>query len=602
MQSPDERVAHWVRRNETVRVPRRNIFLHVVPRARSTKGGSVRTWGAAVATFRAAPKGRKGSECTEVFASPDALWRAVSGFTAKGARTVLWAHNLGYDARLSDCLRLLPSLGWELLAHNLAPKGTWLVWGRSGVRLTLVDLSAVFPKLLPEIGKAFGLALPKRDILHETAERALERCHAGELIVRTAATAYLQWIEDAELGNWQMTGAGQSYAAFRHRFLTHPMLVHDDPKALAMEREAMWTGRCEAWWHGTWLRETIDEWDFTASYASICAERTLPTKLIGPMPPGYAWRRHLADERVALVARVTVDTPTPCVPCRQDGRILWPVGRFDTTLWDIEIAEVEKAGGTVTVHSGYLYRKTPALRAWAEWIIESLSVGPNEPTAWQKIIIKHWSTAAIGRFGMMYPVWEELATSPRIAVDRRTCIDLTSDEKYETIQVGHTLFRQNGTQEWQHSMPSITGYVMAAARIKLWHAMQALPDRAIIYVDTDSILVSDGMRSTMQQLAETPAGKGLRLKRSWNGFAIYGPRQIITGTKVRVAGVPTTATRTGRHDFEGEVWESLAVAMKARRPDQVVTRDRKWHAKGVDKRRIGPAFGWTEPYRIGVSE
>jgi hypothetical protein len=466
------------------------------------------------------------------------------------------------------------------------------------VRLTLVDLSAVFPKLLPEVGKAFGLSIPKAGTVHETTEHAIARCEAGELIVRTAASAYLDWIESDGLGNWQLTGAGQSWAAFRHRFLTHSMLVHDDPEALRMEREAMWTGRCEAYWHGTLLREQIHEWDFTASYASICAERTLPTKLIGPMPPNYPWRRHLADERVALVARVTAETPSPVVPCRSGGRILWPVGRFDTTLWDIEIAEVIAAGGTVEVHSGYLYRKTPALKEWAQWITGLLGPEGVEPPAWQKIILKHWSTACIGRFGMAYPEWEELGVAPRVDVDRRICIDADTGETYETMQVGRTVFRQGALKEWQHSMPAVTGYVMAAARVKLWRLISAMPDRSLLYVDTDSILVPDTLHGTMAALAQSPAGAGLRLKRSWSGFAIYGPRQIITGTKVRVAGIPASATRVGRHEFEGEVWESLPVAMGARRSNEVVTRDRKWHAKGVDKRRKGPALGWTEAYRI----
>lgn len=600
MPAPGERVAHWVRPNEAVRVPRRNIFLHAVAKSRRNKDGAVRSWGVAVATFRTAAKNRKPTERTEVFTEPSELWDAVTGHTIEGARTVLWAHNLGYDVRLGDCLRILPRLGWELLAHNLAPKGTWLIWGKGKLRLTMVDLSAVFPKLLPEIGKTFGLAFPESIPFHETPGHALERCKTGELIVRTAATAYLQWIEDAGLGNWQMTGAGQSYAAFRHRFLTHPMLVHDTPEALTMERAAMWTGRCEAYWHGSMLRETVQEWDFTASYASICAERALPVKLVGPMPDNYPWRRHLADERVALVAHVTVTTPQPVVPCRHEGRILWPVGRFETTLWDIEIAEVLRVGGTVEVHSGFLYRKAPALKAWAHWVLEM--IGPESTTvpAWQKMIVKHWSTAAIGRFGMMFPEWKTLGTASLIGVDRRTCVDIDTGERYETMQVGRTIFRQGALVEWQNSMPAITGYVMAAARVKLGRVLEALPPRTALYIDTDAILVHDSANDLMAALARTEVGHGLRLKRAWDGFGIYGPRQIVTGTKVRVAGVPSSARRIDRNVFEGSVWESLAVSMASRRPNKVVARDRVWHAKGVDKRRIGPPFGWTEPYSIGV--
>lgn len=593
-----ERVAHWVKPNEAVRVPRRNIFVHTVARTKATKTGSVKSWGVAVATFRATPKGRKQTETTQVFTESGDLWSAVAAFTVEGARTVLWAHNLGFAARLADCMQTLPRMGWELLAHNLAPHGTWFIWGKGKMRLTMVDVAAVFPKLLPEIGKAFGLGIRAVQANRETTEQALERCRDGEAIVRTAVVAYLDWIESAGLGNWQFTGAGQSYAAFRHLHLTHKLLVHDDVDALAMERAAMWTGRCEAYWHGTWSREVIDEWDFSTSYASICAESTLPTKLVGIMPERYPWERHRNDDQVAFVAEVSVTTELPVVPCRRDGRILWPVGSFDTTLWDAEIFEAIDAGATVTVHGGYLYRKTPALKSWAEWVIGMLSPGDNEAEAWQKIIVKHWSTALIGRFGMMYPQWLDLGTMPRAGVDRRVCIDIDTGERYDLVQVGHNLFQQGAMVEWQHSMPAVTGYVMALARVKLWRLLSAMPPRTALYADTDSILVHDSQRDAMASLAATAAGKGLRLKRSWDGFGIYGPRQLVTGNRVRVAGVPTAARQIGRHEFAGEVWESLAASMGAKRSDRIVTRDRVWHAKGVDRRREGPAIGWTEPYRV----
>lgn len=596
---PPDRIAHYIRRNETVRVPRRHIFVHLAARSKATKAGTVKSWGVAVCTFRAAAKGRRAQERTEVHTDPHALWDAITAHTCEGARTVLWAHNLGFGTRLADCLQILPCMGWELLGHNLAPRGTWLIWGKGKTRLTMVDLAAVYPKLLPEIGKAFGMAIRRADPTRESMESVIDRCRDGEAIVRTAATAYLDWIESAELGNWQLTGAGQSWAAMRHKHLTHQLLVHDDRDALAMERAAMYTGRCEAYWHGTWLREVIQEWDFTACYPSICREISLPTKLIAAMPDRYPWRRHLNDPKVAFLAECTVETESPVVPTRHGGRILWPVGRFDSTLWDVEIAAAIEAGATVTVHGGYLYRKSPALKQWAEWIIGMLTPGENEAEAWQKIIAKHWSTAAIGRFGMMYPEWEPLGTSVRPAVDRRVCVDIDTGERYDIMQVGRTLFRQGEMVEWQHSMPAITGYVMAAARVKLWKLLRALPDRTALYVDTDSILVPDSAFKIMAELASTPIGAGLRLKRSWDGFGIYGPRQIITGEKVRVSGVPTSAVRIDRQTFAGEVWESLATSISSRRSNQVVTRDRVWHAKGVDRRRNGPAFGWTEPIRIG---
>jgi hypothetical protein len=128
--------------------------------------------------------------------------------------------------------------------------------------------------------------------------------------------------------------------------------------------------------------------------------------------------------------------------------------------------------------------------------------------------------------------------------------------------------------------------------------MQALPKGALLYVDTDSILVTDRWLRAVHDIAGSPVGLGLRLKRSWDGFAIYGPRQIVTGTQIRVAGIPRTATPIGPRQFAGEVWESLATSLRHGDPTRVITRDRVWNVRGVDNRRVGPSLGWTQPIRI----
>lgn len=595
-----DRVTHKVRPNEVTRLPRRHITMCSTPTRRTVDGGQVHTWHRTVAGFRHGDKGRRVHELVSEFDSITALWDAVTAFTVEGARTVLWAHNLGNEVRLTRALYELPARGWQLLAHNLAPRGTWMIWGHGKRRLTMTDLASVFPRLLPELGKLFGTGVAQAPSAGESDRARVDRAVIGERTIRAAVTAYLGWIDREDLGNFQLTGAGQSWATFRHRHLTHTLLVHEDQGAIDMERRAMWTGRCEAYWHGQWKREVLHEWDYVSAYPAICRDTPLPTRLVGPMPPRYPWRRYLTDRKVAILAHVRILTPKPVVPTLHQGRIVWPVGEFETTLWGPEILAAIEAGATVEVISGYLYRTAPALAQWAAWILDRLAQPDSVTPAWMRVVLKHWSTALIGRFSMAYRQWEEHATAPRPGVDRRTCIDLDSGETYEIMQVGTRLYRQTGVVEWQHSQPAITGYVMAVMRAKLWRTLDALPPRTALYADTDSILVPDTYRAAMEAVASTEAGWGLRLKRSWDGYAIFGPRQLVTGERVRVSGVPVTAERTGADTFSGRVWQSLTEAISTRNAGQVVVRDRAWKARHVDNRRLGPALGWTRPITIGA--
>jgi hypothetical protein len=602
MSNVEPRVWHYVRPNEQTRIPRSVIVLDTESREKRVSGGHEQTWRLGVAWFYRARKGRPAKEHLEAYTTPDDLWRAVSDHCGTSGRTVLWAHNLGYDARISTCFLALPRLGWSLAAHNVVPRGTWLIWRRDRATLTMVDTASVWPVTLATIGKWFGMG--KEDLPGQDAsdEAWIARCTRDVEITRTAVMTYLDWIDQADMGNWQLTGAGQSWSAYRHKFMHHHLLVHGDEDALVAERRAMWTGRCEAYWHGTIGYQQVHEWDLETAYARVARDTPVPVQLIGPMPPRHDWRATLANPALALLAEVTISTAVPTLPTLHEGRILWPVGTFRTTVWDVELAAAIEDGATVTVHRGWLYRAKPALRDWAEWIMRGLSAPAEECPLWLKAILRHWSRALIGRFAMTYSTWEMWASMPTLGAERRTLVDDIDGLTYDTMHVGHDLWRETGTVEWSQSMPAVTGYVMAACRVRLWRIIQSLPPGCVLYADTDSILTTDRWKSTVDHLCQLGTGEGLRLKQSWRGFAIMGPRMIITGERVRLAGVPILAARTGQRDFEGTVWESLDQALRAGHPDLVRTHDRKWHVEGADRRRRGERVGWTQPYKLDKLE
>jgi len=240
----------------------------------------------------------------------------------------------------------------------------------------------------------------------------------------------------------------------------------------------------------------------------------------------------------------------------------------------------------------------PALKAWAEWVIGKLAGTDRDVPAWQKDVLKHWSRALIGRTAMTYASWEEWAESPVQKVETSRLYDMDSGEEYDLMQVGNTIWRDAGRAESPNSMPMIAGYVQAIARVRLWDVMRALPEHVLLYVDTDSILVTSRHFDVMSEVSRSITGGDLRLKRSWDGFAIYGPRQIITGERVRVSGVPTTASRSGKNTYKGEVWDSLAGGLERGHIDSVTVRGREWHVTGTDHRRHTAGVGWTEPIMV----
>lgn len=600
MRPSQERAWHYIKRNETTRQPRRHIFIDTEARIRKEGATHEQEWRLGVAIYASGAKGRRYTTEARDYDKADALWADVSAFSRAETRTVLWAHNLGYDARISRMFTILPQLGWNLTGHAISSQSTWFEWKRDKATLLMCDSTSVFPTTIAQMGKWFGFTKPEIALDAGTDADWLNRCRVDCNILATAVLAYLDWLETEDMGNWQMTGNGQSWAAFRHKFLTHNMCVHDDEEALKAERRAMWTGRCEAYWLGEWRNEQLYEFDFTTAYARIARDSALPVKLLGKLPDGYDWNRILSSEKSALLAQVRVTTREPVVPAEHGGRILWPVGTFETILWDVEINALLNVGARIEYLQGWAYRKAPALAAWGTWILDQLGSDDKDVSAWQKSILKHWSRALIGRMAMTYRQWEEYATMPGSDVKSGAFYDRDTGEEFDYMQIGKTLWRDAGRVEWSESMPMVTGYVQAIARVQLWNILKEMPERSVLYVDTDSLFVTRQHVETMGDIANRISGGSLRLKRVWDGFSIYGPRQIVTGPQTRVSGLPKRAIRVAKREFEGETWDTLRGALKRGNLGTVITRERRWHIDGVDHRRKGRGFGWNEPVSLGI--
>jgi len=594
-----DRFTHRIKHNHTTRIPRRHIFLDTEAYRHRVGTTETQTFRCAVAQLWAMPKGRPQTQRWVEFTDPDALWAEVDAHCRPRTRTVLWAHNLGYDSRVSECFVTLPALGWSLVAHNMQPRGTWLQWRKGDASLTMVDSASVFPITLARLGEHFGMGKPALPDDSADMLEWMRRCRGDVEILATAVKAYLAWLEAEDLGNWQHTGAGQSWSLFRHRFLTHSIVVHDDAQALAAERAAMYAGRCEALWHGTLRHDVVHEWDITLDYARIARDVAVPVSLVGPVPGGPSALRWLGHPQVALLAVCRITTDVPTVPTRMEDRILWPVGTFESTLWGPEIAAALSDGATVTVLEAWVYRTAPALAEWGEWIIEKMGEDDDQTPAWQKVVLKHHCRALVGRFGMTYTEWEAIGVGPDFRTERYDAYDAQTETESEMLQVGRDLFEKSGTVEWIHSAPAITGYVMSVGRVRLWRIMQAAPRHSILYADTDSIIVHERYHDAIKAIADSPIGHGLRLKKSWDGISVWGPRQIVTGPETRVAGLPKTARPAGPDTFAGEVWESLDASFRRRRPDRVTVSARTWRIHGRDARRtVGPG-GWTLPREVG---
>lgn len=587
----DKVPAHWIRANHASRVPRRHIVLDTEAHQATTGTTHTQTFRLACASFDHQTKAGRAWRPTqrERFADPASLWSWVDGCTLKDRRTVLVAHNLAYDLRIADAFTHLPALGYELEMIRLDHGSAWCQW-RNGTRaLAMVDTVSWF-----------GVGLDKIAALVDGEKRPLpgfdegdavwfDRCESDVEILRTAWRRVIDWLDTAKLGNFKPTGAGQGWAYFRHQHLTHKILHHAHESIAKLEREASFTGRCEAWRHGKLPAGKWQEWDFRAAYAQVAEDCEIPTRLQGHMGPKSALAACSAPGGFAALVHATITTDVPTCPTRGNGGILWPVGRYTSWLWDHEVRMALDAGATVTCAEGWRYETAPALRSWASAVLDMLADHEGGMDPLLQLVVKGWSRTTVGRFGAQWGSWEDYGEAHGEDCTLVQGHDGDSGRKFRLMMVGGKCLAEGPKSDAPDGAVHVMSWIMAECRVRLWKAMNAAGLDHVAYVDTDGLFV-DAAGSRALTAAQLP---GLRPKSAWGNVEVLGPRQLVLGGKLRVAGVPSAAVQVGPRTWAADVWRSLPASLRAGEADSVVLHGRRFVLNGVDRRRAHLPGGRT---------
>lgn len=585
--------AHWIRPNHLARVPRRHVIIDTEAHRTPDDRGETQTFRIACAAFDHQQKAGRDWRPTqrERFTNPEDLWEWVDARTQPARRTIVVAHNLAYDLRIARAFDILPTLGYVLEMVRLDHGSAWCQWRRGDRALAMVDSVSWYGVGLDKVGAALQMTKPVLPADDDTDAAWWERCEADVEILRCAWRATLEWLDGNDIGNWKPTGAGMGWAYLRHRHLTHKVLHHGIERIAAVEREASFTGRCEAWRWGKLPRGQWTEFDFRSAYAHVAEECAVPVKLQGHLGPKSATAAVVAADGFAALVHATVTTKTPVAPMRGSHGILWPVGTFTSWLWDHEARMVLDHGGTVACNDGYRYQTDPALKSWAGAVLDMLADHPGGVDPLVRLIVKGWSRTTVGRFGAQWGAWDDIGDAHGDDVTLVQAGDGDTGRKFRLMMVGGRCLAEGDKSDAPDGAVHVMSWIMAECRRRLWIAMTVAGFDHVAYVDTDGLIV-DRIGARALTAAAIP---GLRPKSTWGSVEVLGPRQLILDDRLRVAGVPSSATRVGARTWDAEIWRSLPASLRQGETDRVVVRGRRFELRGVDHRRLHLPRGLTAP-------
>ena len=558
------RVGCWLKANKVTESPHSLIFLdsETIQRTISPKKVSHHLWFAWACHQRTTRAGKWSEPVWARFTRHESFWEWVESIARSKTRVWLVCHNAGFDLRVMRAFDLLPRREWELQRAIIEDPPTILSWRRGTSTLTAIDTMNWFRLPLAKIGEHLGLdklPMPSRRASITTWDTY---CKRDVEITRRAMIEWITFLQDHDLGGFAPTLASQSLRAYRHRFMTHPILIDTDTRALRLARASYHGGRTECFRLGR-VPGPVRVYDVTSQYPAVMRDHLYPSVL-----KAFHLRASKRDlrrwlKRYCLVAKCHIETDEPAYAHHHNDRLCFPVGRFVAHLTTPDLSYALEHGHIHKVINCAVYDAQPIFVKWVNEIFALRAKAKQEGNDVYVWLLKILMNSLYGKFGQRGNVWQEVERTD----------DMTPEIwiEYDAVEgITRKLRRFAGlVQEWQTSVecatshPAIASHVTAYARRLLWRMIQDAGHDRVVYCDTDSLCVVGRLSSRLRKwIHPTKLGR-LKLEKTHAWMLLYGLKDYASPGHAKRKGIRLNARRLGYATWSQEQWSSLKSVLRS---------------------------------------
>jgi len=485
-----------------------------------------------------------------VFTDAGEFWRWVVEKSYSKTRVYVFAHNWQYDAALLDVEILTREMGFSL-DRMYIDKGLFIVdVRRSELRLSLRDSFSYLMAGVDDLGTIVGIEKISMPSRNDSMDTWIAYCRRDVEIVERAMLEFIRFIVEHDLGNFANTLAAQALTAYRHRFMSCPIVIHDRDDFLEAERSAYHGGRVEAFRVGE-IGETLYVLDVNSMYPAVMRDNDYP---IAPME---RLRRISPDEarevltRYGAIAYVALDTDVPAYPKRMNGRLVFPVGRFYAWLCTPELVYALEHQHIYRVERMFTYRMSKLFTDFVDYFYTLRREYSENRNTVYAYITKILMNALYGKFGERLSGWETVDYRGDVpdGIRRWYGEDPQTGDIVEHRRVFDVVQQHTTAGETYSSSPAIAAHVTAYARMALWHYMEVAGRENVHYVDTDCLFVNaEGYKNLSSYIDESRLGY-LKLEGISRHSVIYAPKDYVLEGKARHKGVRSDATQVGDNAY-----------------------------------------------------
>lgn len=553
------------------------------------------------------------------FTDASDFWNLVYSRLSRQRPVWIVGHNLPYDLGVLGGWRVI--CGDDYTADKVCISGQmFFVKGHyKGMRLNFLDTVNYYHCSLAKIGKSVGVEKMQMPVQTDDNDAWAKYCMNDVEVTARGIEAIIEYMRKHMLGPFQPTIASAAFAAYRSGFMREKVLVHDDIRALHLERDAYYGGIVETAYVGRCPTDRVYELDVCSMYPSCC-QLDLPVKIKGYSERmGIARIRDLA-ETYLVFADVTVKDSPVQYPVRHKSGTYYPCGTYRTSLAHPELMDAIARGLVTYVHRVSWYTRAPIFREYMEFFVSHKIKYASEANDAMANICKLYATNLYGKTGQVTPRWgvwgreslELLEQSYDLPVgaleywyDRppdmyHTDAIVCVPELPEPIQCRTdfgVLEIRTGEHESRDSCPAIAACVTSYARILLRSYQHIAGKGHWYYSDTDSIWTDEIGRDRLADagcIQPQTLGR-LDQKHIHEYMIVHGPKDYETDIVVRMKGIRVGTVPNSTGGYEQLQFPGALSQIRSGMSDGVLVERVTKHLSRTITRCVVLDSGYTRP-------
>lgn len=506
------------------------------------------------------------------------FWGDVTKFGGRYGKVYVYAHNMFYDLVATGGINRVCKEGF--FVESYFEKGTTfllnfvkkrMVWNKEKTRkvertqktIVCVSTTNYFSESLASLAKTFNLK--KLDFEYNAGglDEAIIYCRRDVEIIRVAMKSLIEFVENENLGPFSRTLPGQSFTAFRHRFMKEIIYIHDNQEALDLEREAYSGGRVECFKIGDFSGDFY-LYDVNSMYPYVMQEYEFPVSLRTYVTrSSIDYVRQLLDEGLLLICRCRVKTEDPLFAVKLGDGLIFPVGEFYAYLSTPELKMALERGLVLETFELAVYNPGRVFESFVNYFYTKRLEAKNEGDKVRDKLYKLILNSLYGKFGQKADDWERIGPA---AIDEIKVYDRLDIEtgKWDSFKIfGGSCFQKMGEEESFNSFPGVAAHVTAYARQTLLNFIEIAGWENIYYGDTDSLIVNEtGHKRLLPWHDQKTLGKIKEEKRD-KRLVINCPKDYLFAGEVKRKGIKKDAKQVNEITFDTTVWPKINSCIRA---------------------------------------